>query len=47
MNAMLLLKSLEALTFFNRARPHHITQPLSCRRCPEIVSSLVLPARRG
>jgi hypothetical protein len=28
------------------AAPHH-PGPLSCRRCPEIVSSLVLPARRG
>jgi hypothetical protein len=28
MNAILLLKRLDALTFFNRTRPHHITQAL-------------------
>jgi hypothetical protein len=44
---MLLLKRCDALTFLNRTRRHHITRALSYRRGPEIVSSLVLPARRG
>jgi hypothetical protein len=48
MHAILLLKRCAARTFL---QPHPPAPdrpgPLSCRRCPEIVSWLVLPARRG
>ena len=47
MHAMLLLKRCDALTCFNRTRRHTSPRPLSCRQCPEIVSSLVLPRGEG